>query len=84
MKLAEALIQRAYFQKRIQQLRERLTRSTQVQEGVAPPEDPQALIAELDATVNELVELIEKINKTNSRTRRFSPERYPLAKTQRI
>jgi len=29
-----------------------------VQEGVAPPEDPQALIAELDATVNELVELI--------------------------
>ncbi|MGK7904380.1 MAG: DIP1984 family protein [Hormoscilla sp.] len=68
MKLAEALILRADCQKKVQQLRARLTRSAQVQEGEAPPEDPQALIAELDATVNELVELIKKINSTNSRT----------------
>jgi len=68
MKLAEALILRADCQKRIEQLRERLVRSAKVQEGEAPPEDPQALIAELDATVNELVELIKKINATNSRT----------------
>jgi len=68
MKLAEALILRADSQKRIQQLQERLVRSAQVQEGESPPEDPQALIAELDATVNELVELIKKINFTNSRT----------------
>lgn len=67
MKLAEALILRADCQKRIQQLRERLVRSAQVQEGETPPEDPQAMIAELDATVNELVELIKKINATNSR-----------------
>lgn len=68
MKLAEALILRADCQKKVQQLRSRLTRSAQVQEGEAPPEDPQALITELDATVNELVELIKKINSTNSRT----------------
>lgn len=68
MKLAEALILRADCQKRIQQLEDRLVRSAQVQEGETPPEDPQAMMAELDATVNELVELIKKINFTNSRT----------------
>ena len=37
MKLAEALIQRADCQKRIAQLRQRLTRSAKVQEGEQPP-----------------------------------------------
>ncbi len=68
MKLAEALILRADCQKRIEQLRQRLVRSAKVQEGETPPEDPQALIAELDATVNELTDLIKRINKTNSLT----------------
>ena len=68
MKLAEALILRADCQKRIEQLRQRLLRSAKVQEGEQPPEDPQALIAELEATVNELTDLIKKINKTNSLT----------------
>ena len=68
MKLAEALIKRADCQKRIEQLRQRLMRSAKVQEGETPPEQPQALIAELDATVNELTDLIERINKTNSIT----------------
>ncbi len=68
MKLAEALIVRADCQKRIEQLRQRLVRSAKVQEGETPPEQPQALIAELDVTVNELTDLIKRINKTNSLT----------------
>ena len=68
MKLAEALILRADCQKRIEQLRQRLVRSAKVQEGETPPEQPQALIAELDATINQLVDLIKRINKTNSQT----------------
>ena len=68
MKSAEALILRADCQKRIEQLRQRLVRSAKVQEGETPPEQPQALIAELDATVNELTDLIKRINKTNSLT----------------
>ncbi|MBW4622534.1 MAG: DIP1984 family protein [Cyanosarcina radialis HA8281-LM2] len=59
---------RADCQKRIQQLRERLERSAKVQEGETPFEEPQALIAELDSTVSQLTELIQKINKTNSLT----------------
>lgn len=68
MKLAEALILRADCQKRIEQLKERLTRSAKVQEGEQPPEDPPALITELDTTISQLLELIKKINKTNSQT----------------
>jgi len=68
MKLAEALILRADCQKRIEQLRQRLIRSAKVQEGEQPPENPQALIAELEATINELTDLIKRINKTNSLT----------------
>lgn len=68
MKLSEALILRADCQKRMEQLRARLIRSAQVQEGEAPPENPQALISEVDAGVQELEDLIKKINKTNSLT----------------
>ncbi|MDJ0556828.1 MAG: hypothetical protein QNJ68_20760 [Microcoleaceae cyanobacterium MO_207.B10] len=58
MKLAEALILRADSKKRIQQLKARLTRSATVQEGEQPPEDPQTLIAEIDTTIAQLLELI--------------------------
>lgn len=68
MKLAEALILRSDAQKRIAQLQERLVRSAQVQEGETPPEDPQQLLAELEATLAELEDLIKRINRTNSTT----------------
>ena len=68
MKIAEALILRADCQKRIEQLRSRLVNSAKVQEGEQPPENPQSLLAALDATVNELTNLIQKINRTNSQT----------------
>ncbi|MEG4113253.1 MULTISPECIES: DIP1984 family protein [unclassified Microcoleus] len=68
MKLAEALILRADCQKRMEQLRDRLTISAKIQEGEEPPENPQALISEVDGGVQELEDLIKKINKTNSLT----------------
>ena len=66
MKLAEALILRADAQKRIEQLRERLQASAKVQEGEQPPENPQDLMAELERVSANLLDLIKRINKTNS------------------
>jgi hypothetical protein len=68
MKLAEALIQRADAKKRLEQLRQRLIRSAKVQEGENAPENPQDLLGEMDALVNELTDLIQRINHTNSST----------------
>ncbi|MBE2201345.1 MAG: DIP1984 family protein [Anaerolinea sp.] len=69
MKLAEALINRADAQKRIQQLRERLTRSAKVQEGETPPEDPTELLSEMERTLAELTRLVKQINRTNAVTK---------------
>lgn len=68
MKLAEALILRGDLQKRISILEERLKRSVKVQEGDAPPEDPAALLKELDALLNDLQAYIQRINRTNAAT----------------
>lgn len=68
MKLAEALIVRADAKKRLYQLRERINRSAQVQEGDTTPEDPNALLAEAEQVANEFADLIKRINKTNAQT----------------
>ena len=68
MKLAEALILRADYQRKIQQIRVRLTRSAKVQEGEEPPEQPQELLEELNNLIDRLTDLIQKINRTNSST----------------
>lgn len=68
MKLAEALILRADLQRRIAQLRQRIKSSVTVQEGDSPAEDPNQLIAEMEQHNSELVELIQRINRTNSAT----------------
>ncbi|HEX3053834.1 MAG TPA: DIP1984 family protein [Aggregatilineaceae bacterium] len=68
MKLAEALVLRADYQKRIDQLKQRLVMVARVQEGERPAEDPQALLAELDRVVDELTRLIQRINRTNAAT----------------
>ena len=65
MKLAEALILRADIQKRIEQLKSRLAYNAKVQEGEMPSEEPNALLAELDALSGELERLIVRINLTN-------------------
>ncbi len=68
MRLAEALILRADRQKRLEQLKQRVVGSAKVQEGDEPPEDPQGLIAEIERVADELLSLIQKINKTNTFT----------------
>lgn len=68
MKLAEALILRSDLQKRIEQLRHRLTSNAKVQEGDAPAEKPETLLKELEGSAAELEKLIKRINKTNSET----------------
>jgi hypothetical protein len=69
MKLAEALVQRADLQKRVEQLRKRLKLSAQVQEGEQPPENPEELLAELERLLDEFASLIGRINRTNLVTR---------------
>jgi hypothetical protein len=66
VKLAEALIQRADLQKRVEQLKERLLRNARVQEGDEPSEDPRELLEELEGATADLVVLIQRINRTNS------------------
>ena len=68
MKLAEALILRADSQKRLEQVCQRLLRSSKVQEGERPPEEPEALIEALEKLVSELTTLIQRINRTNSQS----------------
>jgi len=68
MKLAEALILRADSQKRLEQVCQRLLRSSKVQEGERPPEEPEALIEALEKLVSELTNLIQRINRTNSQS----------------
>ena len=68
MKLAEALILRADCQKKIAQLRQRLSRCVKVQEGEQPPEDPQVLLGELSNAIAQLTNLIQRINRTNAST----------------
>ena len=68
MKLAEALILRADCQKKISQLRQRLSRCAKVQEGEQPPEDPQVLLGELSGAIAQLTTLIQRINRTNANT----------------
>lgn len=68
MKLAEALINRSDLQTRLSQLRGRLVRSSKVQEDDTPPEDPKELFKELDEISNQLITIIQRINKTNNET----------------
>ncbi len=68
MKLAEALILRADYQKRAEQLRDRIVNNAKVQEGDTPSEDPNRLLQELEELLSGLTSLIQRINKTNSQT----------------
>ena len=49
MKLAEALTARADLQRRIEQLRARITANARYQEGEEPAEDAAALLGEAEA-----------------------------------
>jgi hypothetical protein len=66
MKLAEALVLRSDHQKRLEQLKARLQRNAKVQEGDNPAEDPEQLIVEYESVAAELMQLIARINLTNT------------------
>lgn len=68
MKLAEALQERADLNRRVEQLRARLSNNVVMQEGVKPVESPDALLSEMDALLNRLEALIVAINRTNMAT----------------
>ena len=68
MKLAEALQERADLNRRVADLRSRLSANATVQEGEQPAEDPGELLAELDRCVAALEERIAQINLANCRT----------------
>lgn len=66
MKLAEALALRGDTQRRIAQLRSRITANARHQEGDTPTEDAGALLAEAELAAGELEVLVRSINATNS------------------
>lgn len=68
MKLAEALVERASLQKKIESLKKRLVRNSKVQDGEKPNEDPTILITELEEDLKILENLISKINLVNCKT----------------
>ena len=68
MKLATALSERASLQVRLNELQIRLNANAKVQEGDVPAENPVELIAEKDRILDELENLVTRINLTNSRT----------------
>ncbi|MBU9720762.1 MULTISPECIES: DIP1984 family protein [Bacillaceae] len=68
MKLAEALILRADYQKRVEQLKNRLVQNARVQEGDQPTEEPKVLMEELTSLLGKVKQLIQKINRTNIET----------------
>ena len=65
MKLAEALSLRSDRQKRMLQLTERVKTNALVQEGDAPSEDVDKLLAEFAAIADQFEDLIGRINRTN-------------------
>lgn len=69
MKVAEALILRADYQKRVEHLKNRLLQNVRVQEGDEPNEDPKLLLKELQELLEKLRLLIQQINKTNLKTK---------------
>jgi hypothetical protein len=69
MKIAEALALRADLQKRLEQLKQRLLKNARIQEGDTPAEYPVELQAELEKSAQELIVLIQRINRTNAALR---------------
>lgn len=67
MKLAEALLLRADINTRFARLRDRISASAVVQQGDKPPEDAEKLLREAAGLLNNLADLVLRINRTNLR-----------------
>ena len=66
MKLAEALLIRSDMQKKLAQLKGRISNNAKVQEGDTPSEDPNDLIVSASQIISEMTDLIERIHRTNA------------------
>ena len=66
MKLAEALLLRSEYQKKIDNLQHRIMINLKVQENEKPHEEPNSLLAESMKLNDDLCLLIKKINKRNN------------------
>lgn len=69
MKLAEALVERADANRRLQELRSRILRNAVHQEGETPAEDPQELLREYGEVAASFERLVVRINVTNNQIR---------------
>lgn len=67
MKLAEALILRAEYRTKLENLKQRILNNVKVQEGEKPVEAPQQLLTDFEETNKKLKELIKQINHCNER-----------------
>ena len=65
MKLSEALILRADYQKRLGQFKERIVNNVKVQEGDTPAESVSSLLEQAEQLASDYKTLIQQINKTN-------------------
>ncbi len=72
MRVAEALILRADYQKRLAQLKQRLVNTVKVQEGDEPAESSDALLEQVESLAQMFQTLIQRINRTNIQTE-FAP-----------
>ena len=68
MKLSEALILRADYQKQLGQLKERIVNNVKVQEGDTPAESVSSLLEQAEQLASDYKTLIQQINKTNLHT----------------
>jgi hypothetical protein len=73
VKLAEAMSLRADASRRVEQLRTRIVANARFQEGQEPTADAGALLAEAGAVLDELENLIRRINRTIAATQ-IGPE----------
>ena len=67
MKLAQALLERADLQRRLQQLSQRMQQNAVYQEDESPSENPEELLAEYRRTAEQWQHLVTQINLANSK-----------------
>lgn len=72
MKLSEALLIRADYQKRLGLLKQRILNNARVQEGDEPSEAVLPLLEQVNQLADDLRTLLQQINKTNLHTE-FAP-----------
>jgi hypothetical protein len=66
VKLGEGLAVRADAARRVQQLQTRIVASARFQEGEEPAEDAGSLLVEAERALDELEQMIRRINRTNA------------------